>query len=647
MAQETSRPTAQGSAGPTRSRLGQEEVRNAQLRAALNPTIQFPATKRQYSKSFPGTYSATMDANGVRSTFKEAVTNATLSASVGNTTCLAPTASSTTTSTTTTTTPNNKPTTATSHAHLAQLESLRPEASLLASSTHVCGGDGGDGGASGAGGSAYSGAIYNVGKLTLEGSAFRSDSAVGASGGHGGSGGDGGASPTSGDGSGQGGKGGTGGTGGNGGNAGGGAIDSVGTASQVGATFSGDSVGGGIVSPNCSYDASGPGCGGKGGDGGDGSPPGVSGNDGNNGKPGSGSGADSTVSSSGGLAPMTITTKRLPTATVGLAYHATLAAKGGLTPYKWTVTGLPKGLSASSSGTISGKSKRSGAFAVKVSVTDPTAAQTTKASAKLTLHVKAAKSKAKSGAKKAHVELTNATLGLARPPVKTITAQCSGQGLQTQLDGGGVIEFTSRCTLQLTKTLTIPSGDDVTLGAGSQKVAIEGIDDSSPLYKKRGAVAVLDVKGGKFTLQGVTIESGEALGTTGENGAAGGMGVAATASGQAAGAGTGGSNGKSGLTGEGGGLYVGTGAVVKLEQVNFNNDDAIGGDGGDGGRGGDGAPGGKGGKGGKGGSGGNGIGGAIYNDGTLLVMGGSFVHDYARGGQGGNGGDGGKGGDGT
>ncbi|RKY13798.1 MAG: hypothetical protein DRP82_04940, partial [Planctomycetota bacterium] len=43
-------------------------------------------------------------------------------------------------------------------------------------------------------------------------------------------------------------------------------------------------------------------------------------------------------------ASLRITTTALPDATEGVAYSYTLQATGGTTPYTWTVSGLPSGL---------------------------------------------------------------------------------------------------------------------------------------------------------------------------------------------------------------------------------------------------------------------------------------------------------------
>jgi large repetitive protein len=66
-----------------------------------------------------------------------------------------------------------------------------------------------------------------------------------------------------------------------------------------------------------------------------------------------------------------VTTTSLPNATVGQSYSATLAASGGVTPYTWSETGLPAGLTLNSStGGISGTPTTPGTSTVMVTVTD-------------------------------------------------------------------------------------------------------------------------------------------------------------------------------------------------------------------------------------------------------------------------------------
>jgi hypothetical protein len=77
------------------------------------------------------------------------------------------------------------------------------------------------------------------------------------------------------------------------------------------------------------------------------------------------------VSLSPAATPPSITTASLPNGTVGQSYSGSVAATGGTTPYTWSATGLPAGLSLdSSSGAISGIPTASGTSTVTVTVTD-------------------------------------------------------------------------------------------------------------------------------------------------------------------------------------------------------------------------------------------------------------------------------------
>ena len=73
--------------------------------------------------------------------------------------------------------------------------------------------------------------------------------------------------------------------------------------------------------------------------------------------------------------PLTVVTNALPNSVVAIPYGANVVAQGGVTPYSWTATGLPSGLSISSSGQISGTPTSAGTSSVNVRVTDDTGAQ--------------------------------------------------------------------------------------------------------------------------------------------------------------------------------------------------------------------------------------------------------------------------------
>src|SRR5580704_14131742 len=83
-------------------------------------------------------------------------------------------------------------------------------------------------------------------------------------------------------------------------------------------------------------------------------------------------------------APLAISTTALPAGTVGAAYSANLAATGGVSPYTWSASGLPGGLSISSSGTISGTPTTAGTQIASLTAKD-SKGTTTSASLSLTI----------------------------------------------------------------------------------------------------------------------------------------------------------------------------------------------------------------------------------------------------------------------
>jgi len=77
---------------------------------------------------------------------------------------------------------------------------------------------------------------------------------------------------------------------------------------------------------------------------------------------------------------LSITTSALPGAALGAAYSQTLTATGGTPPYTWSIStgSLPKGLTLSSAGSITGTTNTAGTFAFAVEVTDSASATATK-----------------------------------------------------------------------------------------------------------------------------------------------------------------------------------------------------------------------------------------------------------------------------
>jgi hypothetical protein len=78
----------------------------------------------------------------------------------------------------------------------------------------------------------------------------------------------------------------------------------------------------------------------------------------------------------GTTAPLSIATMSIPSGEINVAYTTTtLAATGGKTPYTWTITGLPGGLTSNSGGQISGTPTVLGTFTVTATVTDSSSPQ--------------------------------------------------------------------------------------------------------------------------------------------------------------------------------------------------------------------------------------------------------------------------------
>lgn len=81
--------------------------------------------------------------------------------------------------------------------------------------------------------------------------------------------------------------------------------------------------------------------------------------------------AQATITLTLQVAPqLQIITGSLPGATQGSPYSVQLNATGGQAPYTWTATGLPAGLTCSTTGLISGTPTVNGTFSATITVTD-------------------------------------------------------------------------------------------------------------------------------------------------------------------------------------------------------------------------------------------------------------------------------------
>ncbi len=176
-------------------------------------------------------------------------------------------------------------------------------------------------------------------------------------------------------------------------------------------------------------------------------------------------------------APLTITTTSLPSGTAGAAYGssgagATVVASGGVSPFSWTITGLPSGLTFTSgtpSATISGTTCQVGNFTVKATVTD-SESPTVSVSATFTLTIAPATSLSITTTS----PLPNATLNAAYSTTIAATGGCApykwslarGSSLPAGL---ALTSGSSSATISGTPTVT-----------GTYKFTLQVTDSESP-----------------------------------------------------------------------------------------------------------------------------------------------------------------------
>ena len=136
-------------------------------------------------------------------------------------------------------------------------------------------------------------------------------------------------------------------------------------------------------------------------------------------------GCSSSNSPTGTTTPsiLTVTTTSLPAGTVGTTYNGSIAASGGTTPYTYSASGLPGGLSISSStGTITGTPAQnsSGTASATIKVTDSSQPSSQSATASLSITI--------SPASPAPLTITTTSLpsGVAASPYPSTTLQAAG-----------------------------------------------------------------------------------------------------------------------------------------------------------------------------------------------------------------------------
>jgi hypothetical protein len=175
---------------------------------------------------------------------------------------------------------------------------------------------------------------------------------------------------------------------------------------------------------------------------------------------------------------LTITTPSpLPAGTAGTAYTAMVTASGGVTPYKWTISGLPAGLTPTSgtpSATISGTTDDVGTFSVTATVSD---SESTPATASVTLSLTIAQA--------ATLTVTPTTL-----PDGTLNAQYS----QTLAATGGVSPYRWTVASGTLPTGLLLSTAGVISGmpsvSGSFSFTVQASDAESPAQAAKQALSI-------------------------------------------------------------------------------------------------------------------------------------------------------------
>ena len=230
-----------------------------------------------------------------------------------------------------------------------------------------------------------------------------------------------------------------------------------------------------------------------------------------------------------------------------------------------------------------------------------------------------------------------------------LVSGCTEQALRDALVGGGVVTFTSDCSLTLSQGINLPT-NSTTIDGGGFAVTISG-GNGVPLFNVTGSLRLVGLTladgkspnggavyvnpGATFVATNCTFTGNIAQGTAG---AAGANGSNATD-----GTGGNGGNGTSGTAGLGGAIYNYLGNVGLLN-CTFITNSALGGNGGNGGSGGNGGGSfSQGGNGGNAGNGAAGSGGAVYNQGNLSLFNCTLSSNNAQGGNGGIGGTNGSG----
>jgi len=184
----------------------------------------------------------------------------------------------------------------------------------------------------------------------------------------------------------------------------------------------------------------------------------------------------------------TITTTSLPAATAGTAYSASLAASGGTPPYTWTGTGLPAGLTLSSSGAISGTPTATTSAFVTVSVTCTDSAGLPST---------------------AQFTITVNVVGTDQVSTSSLPAGVVGQAYSAALQGSGGTPPYSWSATGLPAGLSLSQGviTGTPTAAGTSQVGITMTDSSTPTPVVATATLSLAVTGGFSPVSGTVYDA--------------------------------------------------------------------------------------------------------------------------------------------
>jgi len=194
------------------------------------------------------------------------------------------------------------------------------------------------------------------------------------------------------------------------------------------------------------------------------------------------------------VADLAITTTELPDGETGHAYSATLTATGGKTPYSWTATGLPQGLTCSTAGVISGTPAQSGDFTVTVTVTDSAAASQSK---DLALKVHPAPqiltTELPGGTVGDAYTITLAATGGKAPYSWTAAGlppglACSADGVISGTPVGAVGDFTVTVSMTTTPGNTLSKSLDVNIACKPGDANMDGVVDTKDKDRVRDII---------------------------------------------------------------------------------------------------------------------------------------------------------------